>query len=372
MSSMFNPLQRLKVLAAPLFQDKSVKDLRRFDAVQKSEQAYESVNRGVREIPLEQVVGTVGRYHDFDNRFRPKREGANSRLEGIRKAMVRGRIMPPVSLYQIKEHYFILDGHHRVAAARELGHTHIRACIVELLPSADSLENRLYLEKTAFRDRAGQMETVDLTEPGQFVHLERQILDHQHFLDEGEEQDISFKQAAADWSRTIYRPLKAMIEKSGLAHSFPGRTVDDLYLYISTYQWEKGAQRSYGIGIDKLIPKNMEDFRELMIDRNDAQYPDMKRDITFFVLCNVEGRYEDQIIDKLYAEPEVDEIHSVHGSIDLVVKVTLQRDLLASDAELISEFTQRAMRTLKGVKSTQTLIPGVSKIKKKGGGSALT
>ncbi|WP_051309485.1 Lrp/AsnC ligand binding domain-containing protein [Desulfogranum japonicum] len=353
----------LKCFITCLRKEKAENNLQLFDTVQQSEQAYESIHRGVREIPLLQIVGTVGRYHDFDNQFRPKREGENSRLDGIRRAMVKGRLMPPVSLYQIKEDYFILDGHHRVAAARELGHTHIRACIVELLPGADSLENRLYLEKISFRDKSGQTETLELTEPGQFVHLEKQIQDHQQFLKDHEAQDFTFKQAAADWSRTIYRPLKAMIEKSGLVHSFPGRTVDDLYLYISTYQWEKGAARNYGIGIDRLIPQNMEAFRELMIDRTEAQYPDMKREITFFVLMNVEGRYEDQIMDKLYAQPEVDEIHSVHGSIDMVVKVTLQRDLLASDAELISEFTQRAMRTLKGVRSTQTLIPGVSKIK---------
>ncbi|PIE57505.1 MAG: transcriptional regulator [Desulfobulbus propionicus] len=365
MSCMFEPLKFVRRLFGIRHMDGPKNPLQRFDRVQENEQAYESIDRGVRDIPLDDIVGTVGRYHDFDNQFRPVREGENTRLEGIRRAMVQGRVMPPISLYQIKEEYFIYDGHHRIAAARELGHTHIRACIVELLPGTDSLENRLYLEKTAFRDKAGQTESVELTEPGQFVHLEKQILDHQQFLKENGTQDVDFKQAAADWSRTIYRPLKAMIEKSGLVHSFSGRTVDDLYLYISSFQWEKNAERSYGIGIDKLIPKNMEDFRELMINRTEAQYPDMKREITFFVLVNVEGRYEDQIMDKLYAQPEIDEIHSVHGSIDMVVKVTLQRDLLASDAELISEFTYRSMRTLKGVRSTQTLIPGLSKVKER-------
>ena len=67
--------------------------------------------------------------------------------------------------------------------------------------------------------------------------------------------------------------------------------------------------------------------------------------------------------DKLLALDEVREVHSVHGSVDLITKVVLSRDLLSSDAELISHFTQNTIRLWKGVLSSQTLIPGVSKVK---------
>ncbi len=89
----------------------------------------------------------------------------------------------------------------------------------------------------------------------------------------------------------------------------------------------------------------------------------MKREITVFILMNIEGKHEDHIIDKLLGLDEVREVHSVHGSVDLVVKVVLTRDLLSSDAEIISYFTQSTIRQWKGVLSSQTLIPGVSKIK---------
>lgn len=39
------------------------------------------------------------------------------------------------------------------------------------------------------------------------------------------------------------------------------------------------------------------------------------------------------------------------------------RDLLSSDAEIISHFTHGAIRGIRGVKSTQTLIPGISMVK---------
>ena len=107
----------------------------------------------------------------------------------------------------------------------------------------------------------------------------------------------------------------------------------------------------------------MEAFRKKMADLKENEYPDMKQDITFFILINVDGRHERRIIDKLMQLEPVRELHSVHGSIDFLVKVVLSRDLLASDAELISQFTHGNVRMLKGVISTQTLIPGLSRYK---------
>jgi DNA-binding Lrp family transcriptional regulator len=69
-------------------------------------------------------------------------------------------------------------------------------------------------------------------------------------------------------------------------------------------------------------------------------------------------------MDRIYELEPVREIHSVHGDVDLLVKVELTRDLLSSDAEIISQFVHEHIRQLPGVSSTTTLIPGISKIKK--------
>ncbi len=338
-------------------------DLRSFHAVQQQEQAVDSVERGTKPVPIEKIVGTVGRYNDFDCEFRPRRQGDNPRLQGIIQAMQAGKSMPPISLYQIKDDFFVLDGHHRLLAAKELGQEEIRACILELLPSADTLENQLYREKIDFRDQAGLSATIELTELDQFVHLEQQIRIHQAFLERQQGQEISYQQAAGDWYQTIYRPLVTLIKNSGLVQNFSGRTVDDLYLYISEHQWGEKRERKYGIGIDKLIPRDMEAFREKMAEYKQQKYPEMKQSITVFVLINVEGKHEQRIMDRLFGLDEVQELHSVHGSIDLIVKVLLQRDLLSSDAEVISQFTHSMIRPIRGVKSTQTLIPGLSRVK---------
>jgi ribosome biogenesis GTPase A len=78
---------------------------------------------------------------------------------------------------------------------------------------------------------------------------------------------------------------------------------------------------------------------------------------------NVQAKKEIKLMDKLFELEEVKEVHSVHGDVDLIVKVVLTRDLLSSDAEIISQFVHEKVRQLPGVVSTQTLIPGLSKVK---------
>ena len=79
---------------------------------------------------------------------------------------------------------------------------------------------------------------------------------------------------------------------------------------------------------------------------------------------NVQGKKELKIIDRLYELKEVKEIYSVHGDVDFLVKVELIRDLLSSDAEIISQFVHEKVRLIPGINSTNTLIPGFSRIKK--------
>ncbi len=334
-----------------------------FEKVRTDEQAFESIDRGTLTVPIDRIVGSVGRYHDFDAHFKPRGYDSDERLHDIIKKMRAGRKIPPISLYQIKDSYYILDGHHRYAAARELGHQEIRACIIELLPSRDTLENKLYRERSEFRDRYRLAQTIELTELGQFPVLEEQIDEHRLFLENEDGKALSDSEAAADWFKTIYLPLRTIIESSSLTRSFKNRTPDDLYLYITLHQWKRGKNRTYGKGIDRLIPKNMEEFRKKMAEHSDQKYPEMRREINVFILMNVEGRHETKIMDKLWALDEVREIHSVHGAIDIVIRVRLMRDLLSSDAELISQFLHATIRQWTGVVSTQTLLPGLSRVK---------
>lgn len=329
---------------------------------QQKELAFDYKERGIGPVPLNQIVGSVGRYHDFDSRFRFKRHVPSDRLQSIRKAMREGKQLPPVRLYQIKDEYYVLDGNHRVSAAKEFGCQEIDASIIEFIPSKNTLENILYREKTDFIEKTGLFQSIPLTEIGQYERLIAQVAAHREFL-EKETTGISFEKAAEDWYATVYRPLVSIVEKGNLMSFFPGRTPADLYAYISIHQWDEGRRRHYGREIDRIVSTSMEAFREKMSKATEVEYPEMHRGITAFVLMNVRAKSEYRIMDKLFTLEEVKEIHSVHGDVDILVKVVLTRDLLSSDSEMIGEFVHNKIRSLPGVISTQTLIPGVSKVK---------
>jgi len=330
---------------------------------QQQEAAFDHRDRGIRTVPLNRIVGSVGRYKDFDNRFRFKPTVPSERFEWIKTAMREGRTLGPVKLFQIKDEFYVLDGNHRIAAAKALGHDEILAHIEEFIPSKNSLPNILYRERAEFADRTRLPAEIGLTEVGQYAHLLEQISEHQQNMLAGGEAAATFEDAALDWFKTIYRPLCAIIRRSGLIESFAGRTIDDLFAYISLHQWQEGRKRAYGIGIDKLVPKDMEEFRKKMSELKEAEYPEMKRGINVFVLINVQAKKETRLMDKLFELDEVKEVHSVHGDVDVVLKAVLTRDLLSSDAEIISQFVHEKVRQLPGVVSTKTLIPGVSKVK---------
>jgi DNA-binding Lrp family transcriptional regulator len=338
-------------------------EIKSFNHDQKKEAAFDARDRGIRTVPMARIVGSVGRYQDFDSRFRFKQNRPSERLQWITEAMRQGRPLGPVKLYQIKDDYYVLDGNHRISAAKQLNHDEILAHIFEFIPSENTLQNILYRERAEFSDRTQLPDEISLTEVRQYAYLLDQITDHQENMQAEQGSTISFENAALDWYKTIYRPFCTIIKRARLIESFPKRTIADLYAYITLHHWKEGRKRHYGVGIQKLIEKNMEDFRRKMAELKDAEYPEMKRGITVFILMNVQAKKEYKLIEKLYELEEVREIHSVHGDVDLLVKVVLTRDLLSSDAEIISQFVHEKVRQLPGVASTNTLIPGFSRIK---------
>ncbi len=338
--------------------------LKSFKEVQKDEAAYETRDRGIRSVPLAQIVGSVGRYLDFDERFRIRAHVPVERLEKIKSRMRSGKMLPPVKLYQIKNEYYALDGNHRIAAANELSHSEIQAKVTEFLPSKGSPENLLYREKAQFDDQTQLPYTIELTDFGQYELLIEQIYRHRDFLTKEGSAPVTLPDAAKDWYATVYKPLIAIIKKGGLIEHFPGRKLADLYTYISVHQWDiKDRGLRYGIGISELVPKTMEAFRDKMAKLTETQYPEMLREITAFVLINVSAKKEIRLVDKLFKLDEVKEVHSVHGSVDVIAKIVLKRDLVSSDAETIGDFVHNKIRQISGVVSSQTLIPGYSKQK---------
>ena len=86
---------------------------------------------GLRVVALKDVVGSVGRCSEFDGAYLPTGEGVRTKWQRIDRAFHLGEELPPVSLYKIGGHYFVLDGNHRVSVARYHGVGWIDADVTE-------------------------------------------------------------------------------------------------------------------------------------------------------------------------------------------------------------------------------------------------
>ena len=83
-------------------------------------------------MPVESIVGSEGRYADFDDEFLPLRGSSEERWRSVYAALRRGEGLPPVSLLEVDDAYFVRDGNHRVSVARWLGVEALDAEVAEL------------------------------------------------------------------------------------------------------------------------------------------------------------------------------------------------------------------------------------------------
>jgi hypothetical protein len=87
-------------------------------------------------IALDEVVGTVEPTVTFDERFRPASEHVRARWERVALAHRRGVSLPPISVLEGPDGYYVADGRHRVSVARARGLTDIEAWVTPTLAPA--------------------------------------------------------------------------------------------------------------------------------------------------------------------------------------------------------------------------------------------
>jgi hypothetical protein len=109
---------RLRALAARIRREHTPNRLLSFDDVRRELVANNRLHRGTRVVEADQIIGSVGRWRDFDRSFLPARASLAERWKRIDRAFQRGEDLPPVELYEMGDSYFVVDGHHRVSVAR--------------------------------------------------------------------------------------------------------------------------------------------------------------------------------------------------------------------------------------------------------------
>ncbi len=103
-----------------------------FDEVKASLAGWSQVYLGLRLVEVDRIVGSVGRYREFDSSFLPRRASSETNWKRIDRAFHRAEDLPPVSLYEVDGLYYVRDGNHRVSVARFHGVREIEAEVVQV------------------------------------------------------------------------------------------------------------------------------------------------------------------------------------------------------------------------------------------------
>ena len=117
-----------------------------FDDLRRIPGALGRIHRGIRTVPVAQIVGSVGRCSEFDKDFMPTRASVEERWKRVDRVFHRGEELPPVSLYKVGGFYFVLDGHHRVSVASYHGVEWIDAEVTEFGTGGGEWRERRYRE----------------------------------------------------------------------------------------------------------------------------------------------------------------------------------------------------------------------------------
>lgn len=268
-------------------------ELLSYEEVRQKLRAFESNKTVLRNIPLDAIVGSVGRNKDFSRSFLPLFDEDRDRWAGVMKATASPSGLPPIDVYQIGEVFFVLDGNHRVSVARELGAKSIQAFVrevrtrVNLTPDIkpDNLiikvEELDFFERTQL-DKYKPETDFSTTLPGQYPALLEHIEVHRYFMGLDEKRDISYEEAVIHWHETVYMPIVQLIRERGVLQHFPERTEVELYLWISSHRaeleenldWQVAPESAIGDLAYHFSPEVSQRFSRLFSTIYDMVIPD--------------------------------------------------------------------------------------------------
>ena len=223
---------------------------------------------GMKTIEVSKVVGSEGRYNDFDNRFFPKNSHLRNRWQHVDEAAINYISLPPIKVYELAGLYFVRDGNHRVSVAKARGTEFIDAEVVSLqseivLKKTDNLkdvirqiinyEKRSFYAETAFGDITDYW-CLDFSTTGCYDVIYNHILTHKYYLNLHKTEEVSMEAAIISWFETVYYPIAVTIQKQKLMKIFKKQTISDLYVWIVRY-WDdlKSKFGDDNVSIDKAV-----------------------------------------------------------------------------------------------------------------------
>ena len=227
---------------------------------------------GMKTVPVDKIIGSEGRYNDFDNMFFPKHSHLKNRWLNIDRAYMQGVILPAVTLYEVGGVYFVRDGNHRVSVAKARGVEFIDAEVtslrteIRLTPgkSMDTIirqiiayEKRNFYAMTNYGDVTGDW-SLDFTTAGQYDVIYNHILTHKYYINLNQVEEISMPDAIMSWYNTVYMPVIDTIRQHKVMKKFRRRTQSDLYVWLVKY-WDELKK---AMGSDIPLDNGLEGFEK--------------------------------------------------------------------------------------------------------------
>jgi hypothetical protein len=247
-------------------------ELLSFEDIRARLRLREESYRGLQDVELDQIVGSVGRYRDFTANFLPRSAKMQERWSRVYAQASSMTGLPPIELYKIGNAYFVRDGNHRVSVARQMGSKMIQAHVtelptsVEMRPGMSEAEIGAAAAYAAFLEEAGLARTrvhhqsMLLSESSRYADLLGHIYLHQALLQQIEQREVPFEEAAANWYDNVYRPAVTLIRKYKIMQYFDDRTEADLYLWMVEHLRE--VREQYGDTGSRKISHAIVDFLE--------------------------------------------------------------------------------------------------------------
>lgn len=205
-----------------------------------------------RAVDVAKIVGTVDRCDTLTPTFLPKKERERStRFRRVLRAMQNDIPLPPIEVYQVQRDYYVVDGHHRVAAAIKLKLAYLDAMVTPVTLPGTTHENRLNNSRMLFARRT-DLQHVDLRNPEGYERA-LDIIDGYAASAETQEQCYVYEESARRWYDRVYKPLTRRIESSGLLDHFPGETSGDILLQLYDYAARETAARGEDVDLEDAL-----------------------------------------------------------------------------------------------------------------------
>src|SRR5918996_1629177 len=125
---------RLRSVMACIRREHASNRLLSFDDIRREFAANNRLHRGTKVVEVDEIIGSVGRWDEFDRSFLPARSSVGHKWKRIDRAFHRTEDLPPVNLFKLEEAYFVVDGHHRVSVARYHDVPTLEAAVAQFRP----------------------------------------------------------------------------------------------------------------------------------------------------------------------------------------------------------------------------------------------